>query len=157
MELHNDYFFIEAKDIHAKDIQNVVFTVLKEYGLPIDPGQTDSDLSKPKTFYYDGYFGIIIYKKSNQIVGTFGMKPHDKEQMEIRKMYLLKEHRGKGIGKFMLHFLLNKAKEMQYPRAILETASSLFEAVNLYESWGFKPIHDQVYTPRCDKMYYIEL
>ncbi len=156
MELPKGYTFRKAMDEDAKDVLHVVFTALQEYGLVPEPDKTDVDLKAPATFYKDGFFGVIE-DPEGKIIGTFGLLEHEPGVSEIRKMYLLKEARGKGIGKFMLTFLLNKSKELGFSKAMLETASPLVEAIGLYEKYGFEEDPNIPYTERCDKMYFLDL
>ncbi len=156
LELTEGYTWRRATNADADAVQEVVFTVLKEYGLPVDKGKTDMDLMAPADFYADGFFGVIE-NKERAIVGTFGLKEHEKGIAEIRKMYLLSSCRGKGIGHFMMRFLLFKAKELGYQTVMLETASVLREAIFMYEKYGFVLDENAPFTERCDKMYYLNL
>lgn len=156
MILPKGFKHTKGLNVDAERIQYVVFTTLKEYGLPVDPGCTDNDLSIPEDFYKDGYFAVIR-NESDEIIATFGLLEYEPDVVEIRKMYLLKEYRGRGIGKYMMDFLLSKAKEMGYPTVMLETASALVEAIAMYEKYGFKLDEETPHTERCDRVYYLTL
>ncbi len=153
MYLHQNYSWREATNEDANAVKNVIFPVLMEYGLPLDKNCTDSDLNHPADFYKAGFFGVILTKEG-QVVGTFGLLPHGENSVEIRKMYLLPEHRGKGIGRFMLESLLDLAKKRGYKKAVLDTASSLKEAIMMYEKYGFIRDDSLVEVERCDRAYY---
>ncbi len=154
MHLHQNYTWREVTNKDSEAVKNVIFPVLTEYGLPLDKDCTDSDLNYPADFYKAGFFGVILTKEEQEIVGTFGLLPHGEDSVEIRKMYLLPEHRGKGIGRFMLKFLLDLAKKRGYKKAILDTASSLVEAINMYEKYGFVRDDSLLEVERCDRAYY---
>lgn len=153
MNLPKGYTYSKGLNADASRIQEVVFTVLKEYGLPVDPNATDADLNEPENFYRDGFFGVVK-NPEGIIVGTFGLLEHEPGVVEIRKMYLLSEYRGKGIGKFMMNFLFTKAKEMGYSKVMLETASELKEAILMYEKYGFVLDEEAPATCRCDRVYH---
>ncbi|NIM35515.1 MAG: GNAT family N-acetyltransferase, partial [Hydrotalea flava] len=57
---------------------------------------------------------------------------------ELVKMYLHKNARGKGTGRFLIGTCLQKAKEMGYHQVYLETMPELSKAVSVYEKFGFK-------------------
>jgi len=156
MNLPKGFTHHKGLNIDATRIQEVVFTVLKEYGLPVDPNSTDSDLSQPEDFYKDGFFGVVK-NPEGIIVGTFGLLEHEPGIVEIRKMYLLSSYRGMGIGKFMMNFLFAKAKELGYSQVMLETASELKEAIFMYEKYGFVLDEEAPQTCRCDRVYYKKL
>ena len=75
------------------------------------------------------------------------------QRAEIRKMYLLPEHRGKGLGKMILQVLINQAKALGFKSIELETASILKEAIGLYQKFGFQPYASPHIAARCDQAY----
>ena len=77
----------------------------------------------------------------------------DETNCEIRKMYLLPKARGKGLGKWMVNFLIERAKELGYQKIELDTASVLIEAIELYKKMGFKEVKACNESPRCDRAF----
>jgi len=76
---------------------------------------------------------------------------------ELRKMYLRRDHRGKGLGKRLLEHALTEARRLGFKTITLETASVLKEAVRLYEASGFKPYTPAHLSHRCDQAYLLKL
>jgi putative acetyltransferase len=132
-------------------IKIVVFGALKEYGLEPDPGNTDEDLDSIESYYSEngGYFGVV--EECNSIVATIGLYRVDETTCELRKMYVLPDYRGKGLGKSLMEFALKKAKEMGFKRVVLETASPLKEAIGLNKWFGFQEFEPEHMAPRCDQ------
>ena len=52
-------------------------------------------------------------------------------------MFVLPEHRGKGIAQHILLELENWAKELDYSSCILETGKKQVEAIGLYQKAGY--------------------
>ena len=131
----------------------MVFSVLREYRLRPDETGKDSDLDNIEKNYFsnNGFFGVAINIKTNDIVGTFGLFSINKDVCELRKMYLLKQLRGKGLGKFILNTAINIAKEHHYKKITLETISQLKEAISLYKQYGFKEIVPAEISERVDQ------
>lgn len=152
---HGPYLLRPFSSNDAPFIVPVVFQVLEEYGLIPEPEGVDKDLYNIEHYYKNGFFGVVEYK--GNIVGTFGMGLISQGQCEIRKMYLLPEHRGKGLGKQMLHYLLALAKENSCISVGLETASVLQEAVQLYLKNGFRLVPVPNETLRCNQVYTLNL
>jgi putative acetyltransferase len=140
-------------------IKRVVFTVLKEYNLNPDETGKDSDLNDVEKNYFshNGFFGVAQEIGTNKIVGTFGLCAISNEICELRKMYLLKEARGKGLGDFILNTSISIARERGYKKIILETISSLKEAQSLYKKHGFKEIKPKKITERVDKAFELNI
>ncbi len=148
-----------ATNQDKEQIQNIVFGILSEYGLKNDPNGTDSDLNDIEANYIarGGTF-VVVENDASQIVGTAGLFYLRSGVCELRKMYLLKETRGKGVGKQTMEYLLAKARELGFQRIELETASVLVEAISLYTRYGFRPIEGgHLLTLRCDKAYALDL
>ncbi len=143
----------EAKQSDSESIKNVVFEVLKEYGLDPDPGTTDKDLDAIDKLYGEngGYFGVI--EDLNKVVATVGIFKVSETTCELRKMYALPNQRGKGLGRKLMEFSITKAKELGFERIILETASPLVEAISLYKKYGFIEYQPDHLSARCDQAF----
>ena len=135
---------------------HVIKTVLIEYGLPWQPDTADIDVLEVEQYYQQtgGDFWVIEELDSQQIIGTGAYYPikRGNNAVEIRKMYILSQHRGKGLGKYLLKELEQTISTKQYQEIWIETASILKEAVQLYERNGYQPA-EGVETERCDRVY----
>jgi len=131
-------------------IMDLVKLVLLDYGLKTNPYETDRDLSDLEYYYYnnDGWFAVI--EKNNEIIGSYGIFKIDKQTCELRKMYLLKNYQGQGLGKLMMDDALKKAKELGYSVIVLETNKLLDKAISLYDKYGFVEYKPSHLSDRCD-------
>ena len=146
-----------ATNADCGNVQNLVFGVLREYGLQPDLDGTDRDLADLETHYTKrGGIFELIENESGELLGTVGLYPVNTETIELRKMYFSKKLRGQGFGKKTLQRMIETARQLGYQKIYLETATVLKEAVALYEKFGFKPTAEK-HTPRCDAAYFIEL
>ena len=157
---HRDEFSIRAatnNDIPF--IKQVVFTCLTEYALPPDVKGKDKDLNDIEKNYFsnNGFFGVVVNTNANRVVGTFGLFPVNEKICELRKMYLLKKVRGKGLGKNMLNTAIHKAREKHYEKIILETISPLTRAISLYKQFGFKEITPREINERVDQAFELDI
>jgi len=118
----------------------------------------DADLSDIEQSYFarGGTF-CILESQDGPIIGAYGLYPTEDRTCELRKMYLLHEYRGQGLGKRLLEDALAKARRLGFARVVLETASVLKEAIALYERYGFAPYEPPHLSPRCDQAYLLEL
>ena len=76
----------------------------------------------------------------NKILGCCGIYPTEGlpgDCAELAKFYLLKEGRGKGIGKQLMQLSFQSAKEMGYKKLYLESMPQFSKAVSMYEKLGF--------------------
>ena len=84
---------------------------------------------------------LVCYQ--NEIAIAIGAyKEYDSETVEIKRMYTLPEHRGKGIASKILSELELWAKEEKYKFALLETGQLQKDAIYLYQKLGYKIIEN---------------
>jgi molybdate transport system substrate-binding protein len=142
----------------AAAIRKVVDDVLHEYGLESDPSGVDNDLADIDASYRarGGLFEVAMGSDGN-IAGCCGIFMLDEATCELRKMYLLKEARGQGIGGRLLQRALAFARHRGYRRVELETASVLKDAIALYAGAGFVPIKRAHLANRCDQAFALDL
>lgn len=74
---------------------------------------------------------VVAYLK-DKAVGCGAIKPYDEETMEVKRMYVLPELRGKGIASIILNDLEVWAKQLHYKKCLLETGIKQPEAIALY-------------------------
>jgi len=132
----------------------VIGAVLAEYGLGWEPTGADRDVLDVEACYQKVGGEFWVVEEAGKIVGTAAYYPIERGQqaVEIRKMYLLPNARGQGVGRFLLTQLEAAIAANGYQQILIETASILKEAVTLYERSGYQPITD-VETARCDRAY----
>jgi GNAT superfamily N-acetyltransferase len=73
-------------------------------------------------------------------VGCGCFKSFDMKTVEIKRIYVQPEHRGKGIAKSILQELEQWALESGYSTAILETGIKQTAALQLYDHSGYERI-----------------
>lgn len=84
---------------------------------------------------------LIAYENSFP-VGIGAYKEINSETIEIKRMFTIPEHRGKGIAKAVLFELENWAIEEKYSTAILETGTKLKDAIYLYQKMRYQVIEN---------------
>lgn len=84
-------------------------------------------------------FALVIYLKKKP-VGCGAIKAFDDSSMEIKRMYVLPEHRKKGYAQIILAGLEAWAMELGKNRCVLETGKKQPEAMQLYLRQGYKII-----------------
>jgi putative acetyltransferase len=152
--------FQQATNQDIPKIKALIFGILEEYGLPVDEtAGPDVDLNDVESHYPKDSRSIfwIVYNSENELVGTMALAKMDEHKCELRKMYLSKSVRGKGLGKFMLKQAVLVAKKLNYTTILLETDGVLKEAINLYRNFGFESYKNPHICTRCDTAMKLEL
>jgi putative acetyltransferase len=166
-----------ATNADAQAVRDLVFGVLGEYGLLAEHEGVDADLGDIEANYIlrGGMFDLVFDENAcdplpygrgsvsggsvlgERLIGTVGLYPRDPDVSELRKMYLLKSARGKGLGKLLLERVLARARALGFRRIELETSSKLIEAIGLYKKYGFTPFSPEHIACRCDQAYALDL
>jgi putative acetyltransferase len=136
-------------------VATLIRQVLTEYALPWQPTEADLDVLEIERYYTNRQGEFWVVETEGKIIGTAAYYPIERGEnaVEIRKMYLLPEARGKGLGKYLLQELERTIIVKGFQEIWLETASILQEAVSLYEKSGYRSSVG-VETKRCDRVYY---
>jgi GNAT superfamily N-acetyltransferase len=83
---------------------------------------------------------VLLAYINDEAAGCGCFKPFDDASVEIKRMYVADEHRGKGIGEAILKELEKWAAESGYSFTVLETGNNQPEAIHLYQKLGYKII-----------------
>jgi putative acetyltransferase len=131
-------------------LRQLIFGILAEYGLPPSPADTDADLEDLEKFYGEGNGRFFVLVDGEQVIGSVGWYRRDDATVELRKLYLHPDYRGRGLGRQLLEHAMATATERGFRRMLLETAEVLREAKALYLRYGFQPHAVPHLAPRCD-------
>ena len=82
----------------------------------------------------------VVAYADEKAVGCGAFKEFDDETVEIKRMYVRPETRGKGIAVEILKELENWASESDYTFAVLETGKKQPEAIRLYRKSDYELI-----------------
>lgn len=119
---HEGYTVRHWSPVDRSDVSQVVKQCLEAYGLEFEPKGTDLDAIEVEEHYMKnkGEFWVITDDNTNKIVGTGGyyeVKCNDdvgvsdcarkSSAVEIRKMYLLPQARGKKLGRNLLQVIIS--------------------------------------------------
>ena len=71
-----------------------------------------------------------------------GVKRLDERACEVKRMYVVPDARGAGIGRVLLHALEDRARELGYAVARLDTGPAQAGTRGLYESEGYTEVEN---------------
>jgi GNAT superfamily N-acetyltransferase len=101
--------------------------------------EDEAQLGQPEKILASG--GMIFFALLNErAVGTVAAVPDDSGGLEIAKMGVAPELRGKGIGSLLLDRALRWAVAGNFTVIHLDTAGRLTAAIHLYERAGFSRV-----------------
>ena len=99
------------------------------------------DMDNVQQTYFDNDGIFLVITDDDQIIGTGAIRKIDSETCELKRIWLLFEYHGRGLGYRMIQELLAFAREKGYRRIRLETdRDAQRRAYSLYERLGFYEI-----------------
>jgi GNAT superfamily N-acetyltransferase len=87
-----------------------------------------------------GFIYFMVLKSGLINIACGGVNHIDDTTAEIKRMYVKKEFRSKGLSKLVLNSLEEFIKNNGYKRIILETGGKQPEAISLYRKFGYSEI-----------------
>ena len=102
---------------------------------------------------------VIVFYIDEIAAGCGAFKEYEPKVAEIKRMFVLPEHRGKGIANTILNELELWTKSLEYTSTILETSNKLTSAINLYKKSGYEIIpnygqYENVESSVCFRKYF---
>jgi GNAT superfamily N-acetyltransferase len=81
---------------------------------------------------------VLVAYQDEEPVGCGAIRELAMDTMEVKRMFVIPEQRGKGIASAILAELEKWAKEMSFTVCVLETGKRQPEAISLYEHNGYR-------------------
>ena len=122
----------------SESIQNILESTFEEYEINLPENYSFADVENLEEPYLSRNGRFIVLLRAQNIIGFFALLPSGDKRIELKRLYLTADERGKGLGKYLLNMALRTATDSGYDRIHLETTSKFIEAVALYRKFGFK-------------------
>ncbi|MGD9791865.1 MAG: GNAT family N-acetyltransferase [Acidimicrobiia bacterium] len=82
---------------------------------------------------------FVIAERDGNTIGCGALHYHDAVTAEIKRMWVNPSSRGIGLGKRLLTQLEDRAAQAGRTRIVLDTNTTLTEAIGLYRTFGYMP------------------
>jgi putative acetyltransferase len=123
------------------DVKALVLAGLADHWGKLDP-TLNPDLNDIAGWYGPQKGQTIVATIDDQIVGTGTLRESSPGTAELVRMSVSSAHRGQGLGKGLVHHLIELARAGGYETLICETTDTWQDAIGLYLACGFE-IFDQ--------------
>ena len=91
---------------------------------------------------------VRVVSAEGEALGCVALRPLvAKEVCELKRLYVVPEARGLGLGRTLLDLVLRTAERIGYRELWLDTLPSMAEAFELYRRAGFGPIAPYYHNP----------
>jgi GNAT superfamily N-acetyltransferase len=96
------------------------------------------DLDDIQGHYVDLGHQFVLAEINGHLIGTGALIEEDAQTGRLVRMSVDANYRGRGIGKTLVRYLVEKAKERGYTRVLTETNDDWYDAIGLYRACGFE-------------------
>lgn len=110
-------------------------------------GESDVTPLAPEMFDPPSGLYLLAYDEDGRPLATGGWRAQRRSEdgysdgdAEIKRMFVLREARGRGLARRILAALEDSAREAGRTRMVLETGTEQPEAIALYLSCGYQPV-----------------
>lgn len=129
---HSSIIVLKRTDSNERDFRQLI-TLLDQNLVEIN-GDVQADYDQHNII--DHIETVVIAYADGTAAGCGCFKKFDANTVEIKRMYVDKPHRQKGIARKILNELRQWAQELGYGQLVLETGKRHHEALALYQKMG---------------------
>jgi putative acetyltransferase len=81
---------------------------------------------------------LALAVDGEKVAGCGALRPVDGSRVEVKRLYVRPEFRGRGLGPALLEYLINEAKSAGYLEMVGDTMPVMTDALALYKRRGFE-------------------
>jgi GNAT superfamily N-acetyltransferase len=138
---------------HADGFRSLVADTLREFDFEPDP-ELDADLDDPQ----EAYAALWVAVDGGAVVGSVALRDLGGRAVQLKRMYLRPNQRGRGLGRQLLAVALDWAASHGMRVVRLDTSERMVAAQRLYEAHGFVRVPgDAPRQGQCRLLYELRL
>ena len=111
--------------------------VWQDSRFPFDPEGAHSDLRRIPAEYQTNGGQFWLMRWDHQIIGTVAVRRLAENIAEVKRLNILRQHQGQGLGERLLRHALTHAIAAGYDAVRLDTIRNPGPALHLFEKCGF--------------------
>ena len=96
---------------------------------------------------------LLLAIREGVPAGCVALRKVDEGLCEMKRLWVRPHYRGYRIGRMLVNRIIIEAKRIGYRKMMLDTISSMKEAIALYETLGFKRTEPYNYHPVPSTIY----
>ncbi|MDX9957557.1 MAG: GNAT family N-acetyltransferase [Clostridia bacterium] len=142
------YYPIEklaSQDVDAA--KAVIQQYLVWLGIDLSFQNIDEELEDFPGKYREPDGAFLVAKDGETVVGCVGLRRISQHICEMKRLFVLDSHKGKGLGDALVREIINQARSIGYSKMRLDTLSTMGAAQRLYRRHGFVEIPRYTVNP----------
>lgn len=124
-----------------------------------DPAEWQAELADLGLTYGPPGGGLLLALEADQPAGCVGLRALAVGGGEVKRLYVAKAYRGRGLAKDLMARLIDLARARGHQVLRLDTGDRQHEAVTLYRALGFRETGPYTEMPKAlrERMLFMEL
>ena len=119
-----------------------------DHGISLEFQNIDEELASLPGKYAPPHGALLLAKNaSGNARGCIAVRPFQGSICELKRLYVHPDARGLSVGKHLVSAILERATELGYKRAVLDTGKFMEHAQKLYTGFGFSDIPPYYHNP----------
>jgi len=91
---------------------------------------------------------LLLAYDNSELAGCIALRRLDEHSCEMKRLFVRKEFRGRGLGRQLITAIIQEAKQIGYEHMRLDTLPpKMNDAIGLYRSYGFREIEPYYHNP----------
>jgi putative acetyltransferase len=109
------------------------------------------EIERIPAYYGERRGSFWVATEQSKIIGMFGLERPDAATAELRRMYVDASARRLGVGRHMLAFAENAARQDGCAVMLLSTSELQPAAISLYRNSGYQLVREEIGAPQSNK------
>lgn len=133
-----------SQTIRSQIVTMITEIQKNEYALPVTEETNVSVLKAEDNFYFHQSCNFWYATDTHgKVIGSVGLRKLDKHNAEIKKFFVHRDYRGKGVAQKLMRSAIKAAIKHNFCDVYLGTADVLRAAQRFYEKFGFSQIEKE--------------
>jgi len=139
---------IEARTaVEIREARRLVEEYVDSLEIDLDFQDFSTEISSFPGEYRPPAGTVLVAYDRGRPVGVVALRPLEAGGCEMKRMYVVPDHRRKGIGRVLSERLVEIARRKGYRAMRLDTLGTMHAALELYRTLGFREIPAYRYNP----------
>jgi putative acetyltransferase len=134
------YEIAQYQRADQEDVVQFLRAMLGELGFDFNLDEKDEDLRHIPDVYHSNGGIFLLARHQAHVVGTIALRQLDHSTCELKRFYVHKDHRRRGLGTALLDTVITHAKAGSWKNLRLDTTSKSPAAISLFRKHGFVEI-----------------
>ncbi len=143
-------------EAHYQHARNLFVQYAAALGFDLEFQGFSRELATLPGDYIPPFGCILLAKRRRKYVGCVALRPLENQICEMKRLFVIPQHRGHDIGRSLARAVIDGARDMGYVKMRLDTIEAMKAARRLYQSLNFQKIQAYCYNP-LENPSYMEL